>query len=68
MTRRRINTVEDADAAMERLAWLRTQGNPNAAVRELWDCAVAYRAAVHRQEQGEVKRPGFAERVEARRK
>ncbi|MBP3955462.1 hypothetical protein J8F10_09225 [Gemmata sp. G18] len=64
MTRRkpRINSVEEADKAMERLGWLRAQATPNAAVRELWDCAVAYRAAVHRQQPGE-KKPGWAERV-----
>jgi hypothetical protein len=49
MTRRpRILTVEQADAAMERLAWLRAQGSPNAAVRELWDCATALRAEIYR--------------------
>ena len=52
MTRRkpRITSVEEADQAMERLAWLRTAASPNAAVRELWDVCVTYRAAVHRQE------------------
>jgi hypothetical protein len=48
MTRRRINTVEEADAAMAKLGWLRTQATPNAAVRELWDVASAYRAEIHR--------------------
>lgn len=53
MTRRkpRITTVEEADVAMDRLGWVRAQGTPNAAVRELWECATAYRAALHRQEQ-----------------
>lgn len=69
MTRRpRITTVAEADTAMERLAWLRAQGTPNGAVRELFECAVAYRAAVHRQSVGEEKKPGFAERIEAKRK
>jgi hypothetical protein len=64
MTRRsRITTVEEADSAMERLGWIRAQGSPNAAVRELWDVAVAYRAAVHRQSVGEEKKPGWQERV-----
>jgi hypothetical protein len=64
MTRRpRITTVEQADAAMETLGWLRGQGEPNWAVRQLWECAVAYRAAVHRQEQGEQTGPGWTERV-----
>lgn len=66
MTRRkpRILTVEQADQAMERLGWLRAQGSPNAAVRGLWDAAVAYRAAVHRQ-QGEAgeKKTGWADRI-----
>jgi hypothetical protein len=49
MTRRpRINTVEEADAAMANLGWLRTQATPNAAVRELWDCATALRAEIYR--------------------
>lgn len=53
MTRRtRITTVEEADAAMDKLGWLRAQGQPNGAVRELFECATAYRAAVHRQQQG----------------
>lgn len=68
MKRPRIVTVEQADQAMERLGWLRSQGSPNAAVRELWECAVVYRAAVHRQEQGEEKRPGFVDRIEQKRK
>jgi hypothetical protein len=64
MTRRpRITTVEEADAAMERLGWIRAQGTPNAAVRELWDVAVAFRAAVHRLDRGEEKKPGWQERV-----
>jgi hypothetical protein len=67
MTRRaRITTVEEADAAMERLGWLRAQGTPNAAVRELYECATAYRAAVHRQ--GGVKEePGHVARLEKKR-
>ena len=70
MTRRKpqITTVEEADAALERLGWLKTAGSPNGAVRELWDVAVAYRAAVHRQEGAEQKRPGFVELVEKKRK
>ena len=36
---------------MERLGWLKAQGHPNAAIRELWECAVTYRAAVHQQGQ-----------------
>lgn len=67
MTRRkpRITTVEEADAAMESLGWLRHQATPSREVRHLWDCAVAYRAAVHRQSE---KRPGFVERLEQKRK
>jgi hypothetical protein len=67
MTRRtRISTVEEADAAMERLGWLRGHGNPNGAVRELFECATAYRAAVHRQ--GSVKdEPGHVARLEKKR-
>jgi hypothetical protein len=69
MTRRaRITSVEQADTAMENLGWLRAQGSPNGAVRELWECATAYRAAVHRQNVAEEKRPGFVERVERKRK
>lgn len=70
MTRRkpRITSIEEADAALERLGWLKTAGSPNAAIRELWDVAVAYRAALHRQSMGEVKRPGFVELVEKKRK
>jgi hypothetical protein len=68
MTRRaRILTVEQADAAVERLAWLRSVGHPNGAVKELFDAYATVRAAVHRQEAGEVKKPGFAERVTAKR-
>lgn len=63
MTRRRITTVAAADAAMERLAWLRAQGTPNAAVRELWECAVAYRAAVHRQEQAGQPEGRWAKKI-----
>lgn len=53
MTRRkpRIQTVEQADQAMDSLAWLRSQGMPNGPVRDLWDAAVAYRAEVHRLRQ-----------------
>ena len=70
MTRRkpRITTLEEADAAMAKLGWLRAQATPNAAVRELWDCAVAYRAAVHRQAHDAEKKPGFVELVEKKRK
>jgi hypothetical protein len=68
MTRRRILTVEQADKAMESLGWLKTMGHPNAAVRELFECATVYRAAVHRQETPDRnERPGFAERVEKQR-
>ena len=68
MTRRaRISTVAEADAAMERLGWLRAQATPNGAVRELWECATTYRAAVHRQEAGEAKKPGFAEQIKSKR-
>jgi hypothetical protein len=64
MTKRpRITTVEQADAAMTGLRFLQWAGHPNTEVRLLWECAVAYRAAVHRQEQGEQKRPGFVDRV-----
>lgn len=48
MTRRRILTVEQADAAMAKLAWLKSVGHPNAAIRELWDATTAYRSEVHR--------------------
>lgn len=59
----RITTVAEADAAMERLGWLRGHAQPNGPVRELFECATVYRAAVHRQEPGEEKTPGWAEKV-----
>jgi hypothetical protein len=68
MTRRaRITTVEQADAEVESLRWLRGAGSPNREVRKLFECYAVVRAALHRQ-QGEEQRPSFAERVEANRK
>jgi hypothetical protein len=61
MKKRPIKTVADADAAMERLGWLKSMGSPNADVRELWECAVTYRSAIHRQEDAPKKR--WRERV-----
>lgn len=52
MSRRRIKSLEEADVLMESLGWLKGQGWPNDAVRQLWECAVFYRAAIHRQAEG----------------
>jgi hypothetical protein len=69
MTRRaRSLTVEQADAEIESLRWLRGAGSPNGAVRRLFECYAVVRAELHRQQQGEQKRPGFVERVEQNRK
>jgi hypothetical protein len=46
MTRRRITTVEEADAAD--LGWLRKKGTPNAAVNDLADCCAVYRQEISR--------------------
>jgi hypothetical protein len=59
----RISSLAEADVAMERLGWLRSMGQPNGPVRELFEVAAFYRAQVHRQQNGEQKRPGFVERV-----
>lgn len=67
MTRRtRITTVEEADAAMERLGWLRAQGTPNGAVRELFECATVYRAAVHRQEKNAEPQGKWQQKLNAK--
>ena len=64
MTRRpRITSLADADATLESLVWLRGAGSPNREVRLLFEVAAFYRAAVHRQSQGEEKKPGWQERV-----
>ncbi len=65
MTRRkpRITSLEQADAALESLGWLRGAGSPNREVRTLFEVAAFYRAAVHRQENGEPRKAGFVERV-----
>lgn len=60
MKRKRISTVEQADEAMAKLGWLRFQGHPNEAIRELWECAATYRAAIHKQA-GQAKK--WQERV-----
>lgn len=46
MARRRITTVEEADAAD--LGWLRKKGTPNQAVNDLADCCAVYREEVYR--------------------
>lgn len=64
MTRRRpITSLEQADALMDSLGWLRGAASPNREVRILFDVAGFYRTQVHRQQGGEEKRPGFVERV-----
>ena len=65
MTHRKppISSLAEADATIESLVWLRRAGTPNREVRLLFEVAAFYRAAVHRQEIGEAKRPGFVERV-----
>jgi hypothetical protein len=68
MTRRpRILTVEQADAEIESLSWLRGAGSPNREVRKLFDCYAVVRASLHRQP-GDEKKPGFAERIDKQRK
>jgi hypothetical protein len=69
MTRRpRVTSLEQADAEVESLRWLRGAGSPNGAVRRLFECYAVVRAELHRQQQGEQKRPSFAEREEMKRK
>lgn len=66
MTRRpRITTVEEADAAMAKLGWLRHAGHPNAAIREMMDCYATVRAEVHRLQAqlGQDGKPRWQERV-----
>jgi hypothetical protein len=67
MSRRaRITSLTEADAALESLVWLRGSGSPNREVRMLFDVAAYYRAAVHRQQQGQ-EQAGWQERVEKKR-
>ncbi len=46
--RRRINTVEEADAAIERLGWLRKVGHPRGPISEVFEAYVTVRAELHR--------------------
>jgi hypothetical protein len=62
--KRRINTLEEADAAKERLAWLRGAGHPNGAVRELMECCGIYRQEVHRMQKLLGQETGWRQRVE----
>ena len=55
------DTVAEADALVESLAWLRGAATPNREVRKLFDCYAVVRAALHRQ--GEQKEQGWTDRV-----
>ena len=49
MTRRaRINTVEEADAAVERAQWLRKVGHPRGPINEVFEAYATVRAELHR--------------------
>lgn len=64
MTRRaRITTVEQADAALESLGWLRGAGTPNREVRMLFDVAAFYRAELHRKSQPQEPNTDWQRRV-----
>lgn len=64
MTRRaRITTVEQADATVESLGWLRGAGSPNREVRKLFECIGAYRAALHRLNTSEAKDDKWQQKV-----
>lgn len=49
MTRRkRITTVDEADASVANLGWLRGAGHPKGAIGELFDAYATVRAELHR--------------------
>jgi hypothetical protein len=76
MTKRRITTIEEADATMEHLApMLYKNGYPWSQVRRVLQVVAFQRGEIDRLQgevtrltNGEVKKPGFVELVEQKRK
>lgn len=48
MTRRRINSVDEADSVVERAQWLRKVGHPRGAMNEVFEAYATVRAELHR--------------------